>query len=67
MEEIIHELRIIGIKLVGLLIMTPIAGCLLLRVAEHWEKEWKSGNQKKKWLVMCGVFFILAIIGGWLR
>jgi len=61
------ELKILTIKLVGLLIMTPIMGYGLLRCVESLEKAWKSNNRRKRWFVMCGVFFLLATIGGWLR
>lgn len=67
MEDVVHELRVIGIRLVGLLIMTPLVGYLLLRIAEQTEKEWKSGSRKKKWGMMCGLFFMVAVIAGWLR
>ena len=54
LEEWIHELKIIGMKLIGLLILTPLGGYFFLRVAEQSEKEW---------IVMCGMFFIIAVIG----
>ena len=66
-EEVVHELKLIGIRLVGLLIITPFIGYMGLVAVEKSEKEWKSGNRRKRWVVMCGVFFVIAVIGGWLR
>ena len=67
MEEVTHELKILGLRLAFLLVITPFAGYFFLRVAEASEKEWKSGIRRKQWIVMCGLFFIIAVIGGWLR
>jgi hypothetical protein len=67
MEDAANELKIIGLKLAFLLIITPLAGYFFLRVAEEVEKEWKSGIRRKRWIAMCGVFFVIAVIGGWLR
>jgi hypothetical protein len=61
------ELKKFLIKFVGLLITTPIMGFCLLLNFEYFEKIWKQNNRRKKWLVMCGVFFLLACISGWLR
>ena len=61
------ELKRIAIKLVGTLLITPIMGYGMLKSAEVFAKAWKSNNRKKRWLVMCGVFFFLAVIGGWLQ
>ena len=65
--ECLHQLKILGLKLVILLIITPFLGYTLLRVAENVEKKWKFGNRRTKWLLMCEIFLTLAIIGGWLR
>jgi hypothetical protein len=62
-----HELRIISIKIVGLLILSPFMGFVLLRCYDILEKYWKTNNRRKRWLVMSGVFFLLACIGGWLQ
>ena len=62
-----QELIRIAIRVIGTLIVTPIMGYLLLGTAEIVEKAWKTNNRRKKWLAMCGVFFILAGIGGWFR
>ena len=61
------ELRVFAIKLVGVIVFTPLMGLLLLRCFEYSQKVWKTNNRKKQWLVMCGVFFILACIDGWLQ
>jgi hypothetical protein len=54
-------------KFVGVLLISPLVGWLLLRFVEMCEKSWKSGNRRKRWMILSGVFVILAGIGGWLR
>lgn len=61
------SIKMFFLKLIVILVITPGGGYLLLRVAESLEKEWKSNDRRKKWVAMCGVFFLLACIGGWLR
>jgi antibiotic biosynthesis monooxygenase (ABM) superfamily enzyme len=61
------ELKIFAIKLIGTLIATPIMGWGIMVSAEKFEKAWKTNNRKKRWLACSGVFFFLAVIGGWLR
>ena len=61
------ELTRIAIKLIGTLLITPIMGYGMLKSVEVFEKAWKSNNRKNRWLVMCGIFFFLAVIGGWLQ
>ncbi len=62
-----QQLKTFGLKLIGLIILTPLMGYGFLRCYEYSEKVWKTNNRKKRWLVMCGIFFLLACIGGWLR
>jgi hypothetical protein len=61
------ELRVFGIKLATTLIATPIMGWVIMKCAEGFEKYWKTNNRRKKWLVSCGLFLLLAAIGGWLQ
>lgn len=61
------ELKRIGIKIIGTLILMPLMGWVLLKNAELVEKAWTSNNRRKRWLAMCGVFVILAAIGGWFQ
>jgi hypothetical protein len=61
------ELKRIGIKLIGTLLITPVMGYAMLKSFGQLEKAWKSSNRRKQWLVMCVVFFFLAVIGGWLQ
>lgn len=61
-----YELKILGIKFLALLLATPIMGWIMMGCAEIFEKAWKTNNRKKKWLVSCGWFMLLAAIGGWL-
>jgi hypothetical protein len=67
MQELLSEFKMIGMRLLGLAVLTPVMGYLFLLAFEKSEKEWKSGSRRKKWIVMCGIFFIIASIGGWLR
>ncbi len=60
------ELKIFAIKLLWLLVATPIMGWVIMRLAENFEKNWKTNNRRKKWMVSCGVFMLLAVISGWL-
>jgi len=62
-----HELKMIGLKFAALLIISPFMGFVLLRCYDILEKYWKTNNRKKRWLVMSGVFLVLASIGGWLQ
>ncbi len=61
------ELRIFLIKLIGTLIATPIMGWGIMLCAENFEKAWKTSIRRKKWLACCGLFFLLAVLSGWLR
>lgn len=61
------ELKVFAMRLLGILVIAPLGGWLLLRFIEKCENNWKSGNRRKRWMIMCGVFIILAGIGGWLR
>ena len=63
----ILEVKVFAIKLLGTLIISPLAGWLLLRLVEMCEKSWKSGDRKKRWMILSGVFILLAGIGGWFR
>lgn len=67
MEIMLSELKILGIRLAGLIIITPLFGYLLLIIFDQLQKEWASGERRKRWMVMCWVFLSIAIIGGWLR
>jgi hypothetical protein len=61
------ELKKFAMKTAAVLIIAPLAGWLFLRFIEKFEKDWKSGNRKKRWMILSGVFILLAGIGGWLR
>jgi hypothetical protein len=61
------ELKTLAIKLLGTIAITPLMGFLFLRWFEYSKKVWKTNNRRKRWYVMCGVFFVLAGISGWLR
>jgi len=59
------ELKIIGLKFLAALVVTPLMGYVLLKTAQYVEKAWKSNNRGKQWFAMCGVFLLLAAISGW--
>ena len=61
-----YELKIFAIKLLCLLLATPLMGWVIMRCAESFEKAWKTNNRRKKWMVSCGLFVLLAAISGWL-
>lgn len=62
-----HMLKIFAMKLALTVCISPIAGFIILKVAERFEMAWKTNNRRKRWFACCGVFFILACIAGWLR
>jgi hypothetical protein len=62
-----HELKIFAIRFLCLLLVTPVMGWVVMICAEKFEKSWKTNNRRKKWLVSCGLFMLLAAIGGWLQ
>jgi predicted CDP-diglyceride synthetase/phosphatidate cytidylyltransferase len=55
------------IRIALTLIAAPLMGWVLMRCAEEFEKYWKTNNRKKRWLVCCALFILLAAIGGWVR
>ncbi len=61
------ELKRIAIKLMFTLLATPLMGWVLLKNVDWLKKAWNSNNRRKQWMVMCVVFFFLAILGGWLQ
>jgi hypothetical protein len=61
------EIKIFFIKLIGLTLATPIMGWGIMLCAESFEKAWKTNKRRKKWMVSCGLFILLAILGGWLQ
>lgn len=61
------ELKIFLFKLLGIFAFAPFGGWLLLRFIEISEKSWKSGDRRKRWMILSGVFIILAGIAGWLQ
>ncbi len=62
-----YTLKMFAMKLAGVLLAAPIMGWGILLCAENFEKAWKTKNRKKRWSVCCGIFLLLAGIGGWLR
>jgi hypothetical protein len=61
-----YELKLFAINLLCLLLATPLMGWVIMRLAESFEKSWKTNIRRKKWMVSCGVFMLLAVISGWL-
>jgi hypothetical protein len=62
-----HEWKWFLIKLIILILLSPMIGFGLLRTFEYFERVWKTGNRKKRWVITSVLFFMLACIGGWLR
>jgi len=62
-----YELKFFFIKLAALLALTPFIGYGLLCYFEYFEKIWKSNNRRKKWLLTCVLFFVIACLGGFLQ
>jgi hypothetical protein len=61
-----HELKFFFIRLGALILVSPLIGFFLVRFFEHFEKIWKSGSRRKKWLMMSSFIFMLACFGGFL-
>ena len=55
------------IRLLGLLVLSPIIGYISIRLVESFENAWKSKNKKKRWLACSFAFFVLALMFGWFR
>ena len=62
-----QELKLFAIKLFGTLCAAPIMGWVIMVCGEKFEIAWKANNRRRKWLVSCGMFLLLAVISGWLR
>jgi len=62
-----HGLKFFLIRLGVLLVLTPLMGFGLFRFFEYFEQVWKTNNRRKKWLVTCMLFFMLACLGGFLQ
>lgn len=62
-----YELKHFVIRMAVVLIMAPFIGWLMLRFIEKFGEDWKSGNRRKRWVILSSVFIFLAGIGGWLR
>lgn len=60
------ELKFFLIRLIVLIVLTPLAGFVFLHYTEYVEKTWKMNNRRKKWFILCQIFFLLACLGGWL-
>jgi hypothetical protein len=61
------EFKFFGIKVLCVLLVSPIMGWILMTSVESFEKSWKTNNRKKKWIASIGMFLLLAVIAGWLR
>jgi hypothetical protein len=62
-----HECKFFFIRLFLLLFLTPFLGFCFLRYFEYFEKVWKTGSRRKKWLMMCILVFMLEVMSGFLR
>ena len=67
MIEVLDTLKILGWKLLALIVTAPFAGIALVSLSEEIEKAWKSNNRKKKWVAMSLLYFGIAVLCGALR
>ncbi|GAB4189913.1 MAG: hypothetical protein Tsb0015_10770 [Simkaniaceae bacterium] len=63
---VITELKSFGLKLVALLISSPIFAAALLIILENIEKAWKENNRKKKFWTLTMLMIFIGIFLGWL-
>jgi quinol-cytochrome oxidoreductase complex cytochrome b subunit len=62
----IYELKILGLKFIVLVAISPMLGFFFLKFIDQVEEAWKTNNRRKKWIV-CSIFFMLfAVLSGWL-
>ena len=62
-----NDLQHFLMKLAILLVITPFVGLYMVKLATLTEEAWKKNDKKKKWVVMCTIFAILAGFSGWFR
>ncbi len=55
------------IRLAGFVVITPIAGFLMIRLLEDFEKAWKTKEKRKRWLACCIIFAVIIVTSGWFR
>ncbi|MBM3201235.1 MAG: hypothetical protein FJZ56_02370 [Chlamydiae bacterium] len=55
------------LRLIGLLVLSPVIGYLSIRLIESFEKAWKSKVKKKRWIACSFAIFLIAIAAGWFR
>ncbi len=55
------------IHLVGLLILAPIIGYMMVKMLTAFEIAWKSNDKKRRWKACVLAFIVLAIAFGWFR
>ncbi|MFA6119146.1 MAG: hypothetical protein WCT85_06465 [Parachlamydiales bacterium] len=67
MESLWPEIKHIIIRLVTLLILTPVFGYGVLLSIESLIKAWKSNNRKKKWIAITITLLFLSIALGGLK
>lgn len=62
-----QELQHFLIRLALLMVLTPLVGLYMVKLVTLAEEAWKTNNKRKKWVVMCTIFAILAGFSGWFR
>ncbi len=62
----IYELKILGLKILILLIAAPLLAASLLYIAEKIEDAWKLRDRKKKFQALLMLMVFAAIFFGWL-
>ncbi len=62
----IYELKVLGLKILILLIAAPLLAASLLYIAEKIEDAWKLRDRKKKFQALLMLMVFAAIFFGWL-
>lgn len=60
------EIKQFLLKLVGLIIVSPLVGFIVLDIIKHIEIA-KKAKGKKKWLALSIIGILIGILLGWLR
>lgn len=66
MDSFSPEVRDFAWKMLRLIVVTPLAGYAILLCLEDLVKVWKSKNRVRKWFSFCILFFVVAVLLGWL-
>ena len=62
----VYELKVFGVKLIILMVTSPMAGFFFLRFIDEIEVAWKPNNRKRKWIYCSIIFMFFPVMLGWL-